>query len=112
MSLLCAFHGAIAAANPPPGPAITNANCYPATGLSSVTVNNTTQLQAQVNSAPAGRHILLAAGTYSGAVTISSSAGTEANPVVIRPVGAIGSPIATGAWSFHGHEHAGGRRRC
>ena len=27
-------------------------------------------------------------------------AGTKANPIVIRPVGAIGSPIATGTWSF------------
>ena len=82
------------------GPAPANANCYPETGLSSVTVNSTQELQTQVNAAQAGTHILLAADTYPGNVSITSDAGTEANPVVIRPVGAIGSPIATGTWTF------------
>ena len=68
MSLLCAFHGAIAAAEPAAWTAIfANANCCPATDLSSVTVNNATQTAGAGRLGPSRyQHILLAACTYSG----------------------------------------------
>lgn len=75
-------------------------NHYPASGTSSVVVSSMNDLITQVNAAPAGRHILIAAGTYTGGTRTFSCAGTAANPIVIRPQGARGSVTITGArWS-------------
>jgi hypothetical protein len=87
-----------------PAPAI--ANCYPATGLTNVPLNPATmaQLQARVNAADPGDHILIPAGTYAGGILTFTPAGTAANPIVIRPQDARGSvTITNAAWTVNGN---------
>lgn len=77
------------------------ANCHVEPGLSTVVVSTMADLETQVNAAPAGRHILIAAGTYTGGTRVFNNNGTEANPIVIRPQGALGSvTINSATWSF------------
>jgi Chondroitinase B len=80
-------------------------NCYPATGLTNVTINPATmaELAAEVGAAPAGRHLLIPDGTYPGETLNFNASGTEANPIVIRPEGARGSVIINDAdWQISG----------
>lgn len=83
---------------------VTNANCYTIPGASSETLPGTgtmAALEAAVNAAPAGRHILIPAGTYAGGSLQFNAQGTAANPIVIRPVGARGSVIINNAtWTL------------
>ena len=88
--------------------AAANANRYPDTGRSSVGVGSGSgnigeALAAAVNAAPAGQHILIRAGTYTGGTAkFENSKGTEANPIVIRPEGDIGTVTINargGRWS-------------
>lgn len=72
-----------------------------------VAVTNTTELNSAISTAQAGDVIELAAGTYSGPITISAD-GTESNPIIVRGASAESVTInATGAsygvtiWGSH-----------
>ena len=81
------------AATPPPAGAV--ANCYVENATNPIIVNTSPlgpALATAINTAAAtGRNILIAAGTYAGGTATFNPQGTAANPVVIRPQGAIGS---------------------
>jgi hypothetical protein len=66
-------------------------NLFPGSSADTVTVTSMSGLQTAVNAAPPGRHILIAAGTYSGGTLNFTAQGTAANPIVVRPAGARGS---------------------
>jgi Concanavalin A-like lectin/glucanases superfamily len=78
------------------------ANCYVENATNPIVVNNTANLggalaTAITTAAATGRNILIAAGTYTGGTATFNPAGTAANPVVIRPRGAVGSVIVNNA---------------
>lgn len=79
----------------------TNANCYPTTSPDTVVVNSMADLDAAIDAAPPGRHILVAAGTYAGGTRTFNPGGTEANPIVVKPQGARGSvTIDNAIWTL------------
>lgn len=76
----------------------TQANlCYPSTGRS-VPVSGASQLQAALNSARAGDHIILAGGTYAGTFQYSKD-GQPSNPIVIQ---GNGTAVFTGQFNMRG----------
>lgn len=68
--------------------------------LSTLTTSDA-NLAADTQAAPAGRHLFLPAGTYAGR-TVAAPNGTEANPVVWRPLDPDNPPVLTGEWNFTG----------
>jgi hypothetical protein len=58
-------------------------------------VNNGSDLQARLNAAVAGDHIIVANGTYTGNYTVPGRSGTAQNPIVIRAANMHGA-IFTG----------------
>ena len=72
---------------------VSNANCYVESGTGTVVVNNMNDLVARVNDAHSTglRQILIAANEYDGRNLTFEPRGTEANPIVIRPRGDIGT---------------------
>jgi hypothetical protein len=77
-----------------------NANLYVESDADTVEVNSIAALQAAIAAAPPGRNILMAPGTYSGAMTLDG-AGTQANPVVIRPRDGIDTvTISSSTWNW------------
>ena len=95
-----------------------NAVCYVLTG-STTQVSSLTALETAITNASPGDRIQVQAGTYSSGTTNINNNGTESNPIVIEPQGAIGSVTFTGvtfSWNttssrivFRGSNHNGGR---
>jgi poly(beta-D-mannuronate) lyase len=84
-----------------PEHAMAAANCFVELGANTVVVNSMAALQTAVNAAPPGRQILIAPGTYTGGTFTFNRDGTQANPIVIRPQGAIGSvTINNASWTL------------
>jgi hypothetical protein len=73
------------------GQAFGQSNCFVESGANAQVVNSMTALANAVNSAPAGRQILIQPGTYTGGAITFNRDGIEDNPIVIRPQGALGS---------------------
>ena len=67
-----------------------NAVCYTESEADTVTTN-IAGLAAAVAAAPPGRNIRITAGTYSGGSITLDGQGTQANPIVIRPAGGLGT---------------------
>lgn len=62
------------------------ANCFQIPGAgSTVTVNSGIEMEAAVNAAGPGDHIVFPPGTYAGGTRNLDPQGTAANPIVIRP---------------------------
>lgn len=83
--------------------AVTNANCYLASGLTNTPISPATmaELESRVNAASPGDHITIPSGTYAGGTLTFNPQGTAANPIVIRPVGARGSvTINDAVWNL------------
>ena len=101
--LVKSYCGCIASASAiePTPPASEQANCFPAIGSSSVVVSSISALVSAVNSAPPGRHILIAPGIYSGGTQTFDRQGTASEPIVIRPQNGIGTvTIDSPTWSL------------
>lgn len=90
------------AAPPPPDP-LPIYQPYTESSADTVVVASMAALASAINAAPPGRNILIAAGTYTGGTYTFSPSGTEANPVVVRPQGAVGSVVINGGtWTLQG----------
>ena len=78
--------------------------CYVESAADTVVVSSAAALETAVNNAPAGRNILIAAGTYAGGTRTFSPGGAVGNPVVVRPQNGIGSvTINDATWTVNGN---------
>jgi hypothetical protein len=88
--------GAVDGASDAAPPVASHGTCFTESSTDTVVVKSATELEKEVNAAPAGRQILVAPGTHSGGkLVLSSSQGTKADPVVIRPQNGPGTVTFT-----------------
>lgn len=73
--------------------------CYPPTGKN-VPVSGAGQLQAALNNAQPGDHLILAGGNYSGNFTYNKN-GNAGNPIVIQAAGGA-NVVFTGSFNMNG----------
>ena len=83
--LISSYRGSIASAVGADASSPPQANCFVESGADTVVVNSMAALESAVATAPPGRNILVAPGTYSGGSFTFTGNGAGGSPIVIRP---------------------------